>query len=101
MAVNHIKVSTNRLHTDAEQIGSLIRSMEKESSDMKNSVQQMNHMWEGPSKQAFVNAFYTDMNALDTVIRSLKSIQSFEIQAKTKYETCEQQVEQLVSSIHV
>jgi WXG100 family type VII secretion target len=101
VAVKYIKISTNRLGTDAEQVASLIQSIQKEMTAMKSSVQQMNSMWEGPSKEAFVQAFNQDMEDLSTLIKGLSSIQSFETQAKTKYENCEQQVEELVASIRV
>lgn len=101
MAVNYIKVSTNRLNVDAQQIESLIGSMKKEMGNMKNSVKQLNSMWEGVSKKAFVQAFNDDMTALASVIDSLSAIRNFETETKNKYENCEKQVAQLVDSIRV
>lgn len=98
---NEIKVSTTRLGNDANQVSSLIRSMEKEINSMKTSVNQMNQMWTGTAKEAFVKAFNDDMNAAAGVIKELKSLQSFETQAKTKYEQCESQITGIINSIRV
>lgn len=101
MSANHIKVSTNRLNADAQQMGSMIGSMKKEMENMKDSVKQLNNMWEGLSKKAFVQAFNDDMTALTAVIDSLNEIRTFETEAKSIYENCEKQVAQLVDSIRV
>ena len=94
-----IKINTTRLNTDATEIAARIASLKKEMAAMKDSVNQMNNMWTGQAKNAFVKAFNDDMNALNTMIGNIESIHRFETNAKTKYENCERQVEQLVNSI--
>lgn len=101
MAANEIRVNTNRLGTDADRVNALIKNMEKAINEMKNSVSQMNQMWEGEAKNAFVTAFNDDMNAAADVIEELKSLQTFEAQAKTEYEKSERQIMELVNSIRV
>lgn len=101
MSCNQIKISTNRLNSDAQQLAGLIQSMKKELNNMNNSVAQLNAMWDGPSKKAFVKAFENDKRALEDVIESLNSIQKYEMHAKTKYEQCENQVADLVSGIRI
>lgn len=101
MASNHIKINTNRLNSDAERIAGLIQTMKKELSNMKGSVNDMNKMWEGPTKIAFMQAVNRDTQALQDLINSLESIQKYEVSAKKEYEKCESQVSQLVDSIRV
>lgn len=101
MAINEIKVNTNRLNNDANQIASLIQRMEKELNNIKSSVSQMNSMWEGMSKKAFMQAFEDDRKAAEDVIKELKSLQKFEMEAKTKYEQCENQIAGIINSIRV
>lgn len=99
--MNELKVSTNRLNSDANQISSLIKAMEKELSNMKTSVNQMNQMWEGMTKEAFVKAFHDDQTAAEDVIKELKALQSFEVEAKNKYEQCEKQITALINAIRI
>lgn len=98
---NEIKVSTTRLGNDAGQVDSLIRAMEKELINMKTSIDQMNQMWEGPAKKSFVQAFEDDRKASEDIIKELKSLQKFETQAKKKYEQCEKQIADIISSIRI
>ncbi len=96
---NKIKVNTTRLNADANEVAARISSLKKEMAAMKQSVNQMNSMWTGEAKNAFVQAFNDDMNALNTLINNFEAIHRFEVNAKTKYDNCERQVEQLVNSI--
>lgn len=98
---NEIRVNTTRLGSDADNVARLIASMEKELSSMQHNIAAMNKMWKGPAKQAFQAAFENDRQAAVDVLRELKSLQTFETQAKKKYEKCEQQVASLVNSISV
>lgn len=98
---NEIKVSTTRLGNDANQVNNLIHSMEKEFNGMKANVDQLNNMWEGLSKKAFMKAFNDDIRAFEGVIKELKALQNFETQAKSKYEQCEKQIAGLIESIRV
>lgn len=52
MAVEHIKINTNRLHQDTQKVEGYIQKMKKELTNMQNSVNAMNGMWEGSSKKA-------------------------------------------------
>lgn len=99
--MNEIKVSTIRLGNDAAQINSLIQTMERELNNMKTSVQQMNAMWEGVTKKAFETAFQDDMRAADGVLKELKNLHNYEVQAKNKYEQCENQIEEIIQTIRI
>lgn len=101
MKINEIKVNTVRLNKDASDINSLIKNMEKKLADMQSNVIQMNQMWEGETKNAFVKVFNDDMNAAKTVIKELKAIYSYEVNAKTEYDKCEVKVADIIKSIHV
>ncbi|MDO4555392.1 MAG: WXG100 family type VII secretion target [Lachnospiraceae bacterium] len=98
---NEIKVSTNRLKSDADQVNSLIQKMEQTMTSMKSNITQLGTMWEGPTKKAFMAAFESDRQAADGVLKELKAMHSFEEQAKTQYERCENQVSSLVSGIRI
>ena len=101
MANKKFKISTGRLQKDVEQIRGLIGTMERTINDMRGSVQQMNSMWEGTAKRGFTLAFADDMKAIETVLKELKALNSYEAQAKESYESCERQVGSLVQNMRI
>ncbi len=98
---NYIKISTDRLNGDAETAAGLIQSIKTELGNMKQSVAQLDGMWDGPGSEAFKRAFQDDMNAMDTVLKNLDNIHSFEVNAKSKYYACERNVGDIVAGIRV
>ncbi|MGN0290473.1 MAG: WXG100 family type VII secretion target [Lachnospiraceae bacterium] len=98
---DHIKVNTTRLQKDSEKVNKYVSNMEKEISKMKDSVSQLDKMWDGESSTAFKKAFNDDMNAMATIIKNLKGVYSYESNAKKKYESCETKVASLISEIRV
>ncbi len=101
MANRKFKISTSRLGKDIEQIQNLLVLMERSITNMQTSVEQMNKMWEGLSKQAFVTAFSDDMKSVSDVLKELKSLNNYEIDAKNDYENCERQVADLISHMRI
>lgn len=101
MPDNKFRINTGRLERDAGQIQNLISKMQNSINNMQAGVNQLNGMWEGASKDAFARAFMDDMNVVSDILKELKELNSFEIQAKKDYENCERQVASLVSSIKI
>ncbi|MDO5410937.1 MAG: WXG100 family type VII secretion target [Lachnospiraceae bacterium] len=101
MAVSPIKINTNRLKTDADQIENVICSMEKKKEKLQAELEHLNSMWEGPAKESFTKAFRSDLKILDSVLKNLRTIQRYEVQSKEKYDNCENRVHELVSGIKV
>lgn len=96
-----IRVNTGRLKTDAEQVLGCIKDMKSEMSKMKESVAQLDQMWDGPSSEAFAKVFQDDMEALNTILENLDKVYEYEVTAKEKYEECENKVSDLISQIRV
>ncbi|MBO5303963.1 MAG: WXG100 family type VII secretion target [Lachnospiraceae bacterium] len=96
-----IAVNTTRLGNDAESVGTYIANIKKQISEMKQSVKELDAMWEGPSSEAFKKAFEQDMKAMDVIIEGLLDIKKYEDTAKKKYENCENKVATLISEIKV
>lgn len=101
MADRKFQISTSRLGKDANQIQNLLTSMDRSITNMQTSVGQMNRMWEGLSKQAFVTAFSDDMRAVQDVLKELKFLNGYEIEAKNDYENCERQVSDLILNMRI
>lgn len=96
-----IRINTNRLGTDAESIKRYIDNLANEVENMQNSVHALKNMWEGPSCQAFCKAFQDDMRTVETVIKNLKRIWTYDTNAKKEYENCERKVSSMIADIRV
>lgn len=96
-----IRVNTNRLNNDSDQVFVSITKMRSEMSKMKESASQLDKMWDGPSSEAFAQVFQNDMEALSTILDNLDKIHKYETTAKSKYETCESRISQLITGIQV
>jgi len=64
-------------------------------------VSELNGMWEGEAKEAFMNAFQTDLNSLEDMISILSDITSATSEARSDYEICESKVSGIVASIKI
>ena len=96
-----IKVNTVRLKNDSDQVNACIKNMKSEMEKMKESVSQLDQMWDGPSSEAFKKAFQDDMKAFQTILSNLDKIYGYETNAKAKYEDCERKVSDLIAEIRV
>lgn len=96
-----IRVNTNRLKNDSDQVSEGITKMKSEMSKMIESVTQLDKMWDGPSSEAFAQVFQDDMNALNMLLDNLDKIYKYETTAKSKYDTCENGISQLIAGIQV
>ena len=96
-----IKINTNRLQSDAEQVNNCIAQMKAEMEKMQESVTRMDQMWDGDGSEAFKAAFASDMKMLSSMIQNLKKVYQFEQTAKSKYNSCEQKVAEMIHNIRV
>lgn len=96
-----IVVNTTKLGNDAQSVGTYIANIKKQIGEMKNSVSELDAMWDGPSSEAFKKAFQQDMKAMGEIIKGLEDIKNYEDTAKKKYEKCENKVSSLISEIKV
>lgn len=96
-----IKVNTSRLKTDASDIQEHIRSIKKEILDLKNHRTALDAMWDGESSEAFKASFTADISALEEIVKSLDSMNKYELNAREKYDECESKVGELVNQIKI
>ena len=96
-----IKINTVSLKSDASSIGSSIQKINKSLINLKNDFTKLDAMWDGPASEAFKTAYNNDIAALNKVIENLKKLNGFETNAREKYDSCEQKVQSIVSSIKV
>lgn len=96
-----IKISTQRLSTDADKVNRSISDIVKQLNNMENSVTQLDKMWEGESSEAFKKAFHDDIALAEKMISNLNKIYQYEENAKNKYDACENKVGQMVNNIKI
>ena len=96
-----IKVNTNRLESDARQIGDHIKQIQRLIGNLRDHNRVLDGMWDGPASETFKMNLEADIKALEEVLKTLDGINRYEDNAKTKYNQCEQKVGDLVNQIHV
>ncbi|MCR4691228.1 MAG: WXG100 family type VII secretion target [Lachnospiraceae bacterium] len=96
-----IKVNTRTLKKDRDDIKKDISVVRKKIDAMRQDVEQLNKMWSGEANAEFNKAFIGDIKKLENLCKMLDDIVNYETTAVTEYDTCENKVEQLVSSISV
>lgn len=96
-----IKINTGSLKSDAFSIGTSIQKIEKSLANLQSDLTKLDSMWDGPASETFKAAYNSDIAALKTVISNLKKLNNFETSAREKYDSCEQKIGSIVSSIKV
>ena len=96
-----IRVNTRTLKKDRDDIQKDITVVRKKISAMRQDVEQLNKMWSGSANAEFNKAFTDDIKKLENLCKMLDEIVKYETTAKTEYDTCENKIENLVSSISV
>lgn len=96
-----IKVSTNRLRSDASEIRTHIAEIRKKIEELRTHNMILNSMWDGPGSEAFKIAFESDIAALEAMLGSLEDMNGYEDNAGRKYDECESKVSDLVDQIKV
>lgn len=99
MAATIFKVNTSRLNSDAGNVHATATQINKQLAALQQRVTELDAMWDGPSHQAFHQAFMDDLTALSTMIANLEKLYQYEVNAKEKYETCENRVINEVNQI--
>lgn len=101
MAFTTIEVNTARLKTDAECVSMYIKAIQAQLNEMNKSVAELNVMWEGPAKEAFISAFHSDQQDMLSLVKELETIYSYEDNAKAIYEQCEKTIDGMINDIKV
>ncbi len=96
-----IKVNTNSLKSDASSIEASIKRINISLKNLQSDLIKLDSMWDGPASETFKVAYNSDIEALRTVISNLTKLNNYEKTARNKYDSCEQKVGSIVSSIKV
>ena len=94
---DQIRINTARLAADAAQIQRLVYAIQKEAEAIRQSVRELDTMWEGAGKEAFQQAFQEDMEA----VNSIQELCDYDTNALQQYEQCSRKLAVLVADIKV
>lgn len=94
-------MDTNALNGDAAAVAESIQAIIAETDKLESAFHQLDSMWDGPTSEVFKSVYEHDINALKSLIETLKRFNAFENGAREKYETCEADVNEIISSLNV
>lgn len=100
-SMSNLEIETNRLSADIADLKRLVSRLKTTSEKMMGGINALSSMWEGEAKNAFTVQFQSDyktiLSMIDTLNKLIKSLEN----AKSKYNTCENTVGNIVHSIRV
>ena len=100
MDIKRIKINTDSLLSDADRVEEQIQSVENMIDTLLRDHQALDAMWDGPASEVYRIVFLGDVEMLRQYVAQLKKINAYEREAGKKYECCEAEVENLVSSVN-
>ena len=97
---DQIRINTARLAADAAQIQRLVYAIQ-EAEAIRQSVRELDTMWEGAGKEAFQQAFQEDMELVQEAVNSIQELCDYDTNALQQYEQCSRKLAVLVADIKV
>jgi len=101
MASQEIAINTSTLDGDIDKLSTVLEKIKSQLEMTFAEVQALDGMWDGPANETFVTQFtkdYNDSLELCKVIQSLIDCMDY---AKKQYDSCENEVNNIVSSISI
>ena len=94
-----LKVDTERLSQDSNQLKDELTMIEKKVDKMYEEVFALSDMWKGVAKSKFVNSFQKDYNVMKQMIAVLQQYAQRLIEESSSYKDCEMTVIDMVNDI--
>ena len=101
MAFKEITVNTSTLTGDINELKSALASARAQLKEMFNQVTELDTMWDGPANQEFNKQFGIDYENSSNLCNTVESLIGCMEYARNQYNTCENEVNSLVSSISI
>lgn len=101
MASGYIRVNTNALKSDADDLREMAEASRKQLNDIKEHIVALDRMWDGPANEVFVQQFIGDYELLNALCDSVKAFADDLTEASAEYDKCEDSVESAVRAIKV
>lgn len=101
MASNYIKINSDVLKRDASELKTLAQRSKLQLKDMKNEVNILGTMWSGPANDAFNKQFASDYEMFVELCVQVEKFSAELEKASNEYNSCENNVLNIVRSIRV
>ena len=101
MANQEIAVNTDTLASDIAELNGALDTARKMLSDMFTQIQELDAMWDGPANDEFNRQFANDHENAEEMCKTVQSLIECMEYAKEQYNSCENQVNVIVSAINI
>lgn len=101
MANQEIAVNTGTLASDIAELNSALKTAEKALNDMFTQIQELDAMWDGPANDEFNRQFANDHENARGMCATVQSLIACMEYAREQYDSCENQVNDIVSAISI
>ena len=101
MTIKEIAVNTNTLANDIDALTTALASARAQLDDMFHQVAELDTMWDGPANDEFNRQFGNDYENAKNLCKTIESIIECMKFAKDQYNTCENEVNGIVSAITI
>ena len=96
-----IAVNSNTLKNEVETMRKELQQMRTRIDESFSAVVEMNNMWEGPAKMAFLMEFAADQQELVDICDNLDALINSMDLSRSTYEKCEADVKAITDSIRI
>lgn len=101
MANQEISINTDSLSTDIEELNRTLAMAGKELDVMFEQIRELDAMWEGPANEMFNRQFANDYENAKGMCVTVQSLIECMQYAREQYNSCENQVNSIVSAINI
>ncbi|MCD7884784.1 MAG: WXG100 family type VII secretion target [Lachnospiraceae bacterium] len=101
MASAKIRVNTGSLSKTQKEVQAKLDKIRSDMDKISEDMATLNSMWTGDAHETFVQSVTEDLGLLTEVCTALQNIISFEGNAVTEYDKCEQQVADIIAQIRI
>lgn len=101
MANQEITVNIDTLASDIAELNNTLSTARKMLGDMFTQIQELDAMWDGPANDEFNKQFVNDHENAKEMCATVQSLIECMEYAKEQYNSCENQVNGIVSAINI
>ena len=101
MAIKEIEINTVTLLRDIDILETKMGELDGQTEKMFSAISDLDTMWDGPASEAFKEQFQLDYQSCKEMSKVLKDLVESLKHARQEYDTCEQNVEDLIRAIQI
>lgn len=98
---DYIEMDTQSLARDRQLIQKELEKMSTRMEYVKETMEHLGTMWEGPAHQAFFSQFAKDYLVMKQFEKEVQAFVQTMMYAEREYQKCEDAISQAVESIHL